>query len=489
MSQPLFADNWYGKLPADEVRKEVQGMHAAIGSLADSLGSLNLTWDSITGKPSVFPPDSHTHVRADISDFAHTHVKSDITDFAHTHGTADITNLSSYTGLDARYYTETEVNSLLGGYLPTSGGSMTGLLTLYPAASTASMAIRFNEGYSLYVDNTGAGTDLSRVWLDGPDGGELVLGPRSGAAWFDNMRLRSRNVSVEGAMTVLADVTTQLTVRRSSTGNRLEMLSSSASNEGYIRNALSAGTVDGSIIIDGANDRLVWRPGDTDGTRHTVIHTGSVGDVIGAQVYNFPDGTARYMKVAEWYHTGTYSHFLGEFEHVNRYGTFTYNIETAVGASTTSGFFATINQGNTYNDERGPPGRIRILHQYLASSTKVELWVYGAGWSGNNNARLMRSRFHGGVTSFAWGSNTVSTTAPSGVSGTNTSTGNFDVQGRLVVNGTLHVASMVEHTDDTNTYMQFHAADQWRVVTGGVERLEVNNSWVWVPGTLRIPVK
>jgi hypothetical protein len=32
------------------------------------------------------------------------------------------------------------------------------------------------------------------------------------------------------------------------------------------------------------------------------------------------------------------------------------------------------------------------------------------------------------------------------------------------------------HEGDTDTYMQFHAADQWRVVTGGSERLEVNNS-------------
>lgn len=38
---------------------------------------------------------------------------------AHTHSTADITNLSSYTGLDGRYYTETEVNSLLAGYSAT----------------------------------------------------------------------------------------------------------------------------------------------------------------------------------------------------------------------------------------------------------------------------------------------------------------------------------------------------------------------------------
>ena len=30
--------------------------------------------------------------------------------------------------------------------------------------------------------------------------------------------------------------------------------------------------------------------------------------------------------------------------------------------------------------------------------------------------------------------------------------------------------------------MQFHAADQWRVVTGGVERLEANNTQVSVTG-------
>ena len=37
---------------------------------------------------------------------------------------------------------------------------------------------------------------------------------------------------------------------------------------------------------------------------------------------------------------------------------------------------------------------------------------------------------------------------------------------------------------DTDTYMQFHAADQWRVVTGGGERLEVNNSGVNVTGAI-----
>ena len=37
--------------------------------------------------------------------------------------------------------------------------------------------------------------------------------------------------------------------------------------------------------------------------------------------------------------------------------------------------------------------------------------------------------------------------------------------------------------------MDFHAADQWRVVTGGAERLEVNNSYVTVAPTLSVANK
>jgi len=47
-----------------------------------------------------------------------------------------------------------------------------------------------------------------------------------------------------------------------------------------------------------------------------------------------------------------------------------------------------------------------------------------------------------------------------------------------VINGDLTIPSKIIHNGDTNTYMQFHATDQWRVVTNGYERLEVNNSAV-----------
>jgi hypothetical protein len=40
----------------------------------------------------------------------------------------------------------------------------------------------------------------------------------------------------------------------------------------------------------------------------------------------------------------------------------------------------------------------------------------------------------------------------------------------------IYLQDRIYHHGDTNTYMQFHSADQWRVVVGGSERLEVKNS-------------
>jgi hypothetical protein len=43
-------------------------------------------------------------------------------------------------------------------------------------------------------------------------------------------------------------------------------------------------------------------------------------------------------------------------------------------------------------------------------------------------------------------------------------------------NNAIYGVNQIFHEADTDTYMQFHAADQWRVVVGGSERLEVKNS-------------
>jgi len=48
----------------------------------------------------------------------------------------------------------------------------------------------------------------------------------------------------------------------------------------------------------------------------------------------------------------------------------------------------------------------------------------------------------------------------------------------------IYLDDQILSTGDTDTYIQFHAADQWRVVTGGGERLEVNNTNVTISNTL-----
>jgi hypothetical protein len=48
-----------------------------------------------------------------------------------------------------------------------------------------------------------------------------------------------------------------------------------------------------------------------------------------------------------------------------------------------------------------------------------------------------------------------------------------------------YITDNVIHSGDTDTYMGFHAADEWRVVTGGTERFEINNSDVTVQSALK----
>ena len=50
----------------------------------------------------------------------------------------------------------------------------------------------------------------------------------------------------------------------------------------------------------------------------------------------------------------------------------------------------------------------------------------------------------------------------------------------------MQINDYIYHRGDTNTYMQFHGGDQWRVVTGGSERLEVNNSQIYMTRELRV---
>jgi len=52
--------------------------------------------------------------------------------------------------------------------------------------------------------------------------------------------------------------------------------------------------------------------------------------------------------------------------------------------------------------------------------------------------------------------------------------------GAATFNGSVLVPNKIEHVGDADTYLQFSGGDDWRVVTGNVERFSVNNSAVVV---------
>ena len=68
-------------------------------------------------------------------------------------------------------------------------------------ASASTLLIDMPHGYGLYCDNSGSGTAGNRMWLDGPEEGEIILGPRVGANSLDRVRMRGDTIRCEGALT------------------------------------------------------------------------------------------------------------------------------------------------------------------------------------------------------------------------------------------------------------------------------------------------
>jgi len=66
-------------------------------------------------------------------------------------------------------------------------------------------------------------------------------------------------------------------------------------------------------------------------------------------------------------------------------------------------------------------------------------------------------------------------------------TAQLDLKGNNLVGVTdLYVADQIFHTGDTDTYIQFHAANQFRIVTGGTEMLEVNDTNIQLGANLNV---
>ncbi|MEU3455575.1 tail fiber domain-containing protein [Micromonospora sp. NPDC006766] len=85
-----------------------------------------------------------------------------------------------------------------------------GGLEISTPRSAAAKQITLNEGYVIYADNAGAGSAGNRVWLDGPNGGEAIIGPRAGSSTFGSIRLRTNATTATAANAVIDSATYQL---------------------------------------------------------------------------------------------------------------------------------------------------------------------------------------------------------------------------------------------------------------------------------------
>lgn len=93
----------------------IKALSSRIDNISTELGSLNLSWNNITGKPSTFAPSAHTHKWAEITDR--------ITKVSQL--TNDAGYLTSHQSLSAYLKSADAANT----YLKLSGGTMTGVIT------------------------------------------------------------------------------------------------------------------------------------------------------------------------------------------------------------------------------------------------------------------------------------------------------------------------------------------------------------------------
>lgn len=78
------------------------GVEVLVGSTWVQLGAQTTTWASVSGKPTVFPPDAHTHVGADIT--SGTVPQSDGSQYGWTNNVAGTTQYAVWVGNDGGFH-------------------------------------------------------------------------------------------------------------------------------------------------------------------------------------------------------------------------------------------------------------------------------------------------------------------------------------------------------------------------------------------------
>jgi hypothetical protein len=133
---------------------------------ATSAGSSNsVAWGNVSGKPSTFPPSGHTHTKDQVGlgNVDNTADKDKSVKYAASAGSANAVAWGNVSGKPSTYPPSSHTHS----YLPLSGGTVTGALSVNGALTTAGRLISPTKGGS---------------WVSGKNVNNAVLGLSTQAA-------------------------------------------------------------------------------------------------------------------------------------------------------------------------------------------------------------------------------------------------------------------------------------------------------------------
>lgn len=167
----------------------------------------------------------------------------------------------------------------LGGVA--TGSAATGVVLRDAAGKSANMQVDLTGGYQVFRDDVGMGLDPTRLWLQAPDKGEVVVGPRSGSRLLDHFSVRAREVSLgnnatnnppvyisaEGLVGIgsgSSNPSGRMSVRETQTNRYGLRVRNDVGNAGvYIQT--TSGGVAAPLVIDNGDDRLftVYENGTT----------------------------------------------------------------------------------------------------------------------------------------------------------------------------------------------------------------------------------
>jgi len=354
--------------------------------------------------------------------------------------------------------------------LPKAGGTMTGDLTIpakiihsgdtdtyfeFHGANLARMVIagaevqEWGANYTLFSDNDvirlGSGNDF-RMWFNGTD------------TFFRNYAHAGGDINFQGedtegtnhALLYMHCDTTRPYVRLFENGSeRLRTLSGGVGVTGLTvgdvdANPHNAGglhintTIQEKIVLSGSNDPYIrWQEGTTD---KAYIQWNASGGFLDFR--NQETGVFKFQSTVDGYG----SHLV-----------LIRNDTTTTGGNS----LGSINFGHTDGDPDYPDQNLGFLPARIVAEASESTGTSDDGarlkfYTKQTNADKISSSIermrieHDGYVNCYVGLNM----------------NNTDIYG----------CDQLFHHGDTNTYMQFHAADQWRVVVGGTERLEVKNS-------------